>query len=588
MMPKNIILCADGTGNKGGYTPDSNVYKVYKAVEKNLSEEDRNRFGVTEQIIFYDNGVGTNKNKYLRALSGGLGFGFGQNVKDLYKFLARNYEHGDRVYLFGFSRGASTIRAFNGFVYACGLLKGKNISNKDLDDKVEEAFDAYRWEGIRNKRWHRLIKFLTGQHLPKSPADLKEADGSHGAIDIHFTGIWDTVVALGFPKRTDVVSPVSLVLRLGFMIFEKVANFISPHSFYNYRLTRNQIHAYQALALDDERTAFWPFVWNENIPEDGGSSGKGERTVEQVWFAGMHSNVGGGYNRSGLASVPLYWMMGKAQVHGLCFEGDAVQQARNDAHVHGRMYNSRDGAAILYRYHPREIESLCRVKSDRSRFRKVLDVLLGERKTGRLRFRDGRIRIYDSVINRMEHRTANYAPCLIPDHFKIVQDEIHEDLSVRTRAVDVKPASDSEWEQNKSRIRRYIFIRKLLYDIMVLMICYTLWRAFGYWVSPPEYLERSGLAGHLADVLDYILPDFFGGLIEVAVAQNPFIFLAAVAIVWMYILIRRKVHRKMSALCQLKRRKVIHADREKLDDTVEPFEFSPVLTRDAAMSEADV
>ncbi len=143
-MSKNIIVCADGTGNKGGSTPDSNVYRIYKSVDKYFKGPAQGDFEVDEQIIFYDNGVGTEKNKYLRMLGGAFGFGFEDNVCDLYKFLARNYEPGDRVYFFGFSRGASTVRACTGFINACGLAKGKGLRNRELAELVKEAFRAYK------------------------------------------------------------------------------------------------------------------------------------------------------------------------------------------------------------------------------------------------------------------------------------------------------------------------------------------------------------------------------------------------------------------------------------------------------------
>lgn len=571
--PKNIILCADGTGNRGGYTPDSNVYKVYKAIEKDLTRKEKEHFGIAEQIIFYDNGVGTNSNKYLRAISGGLGFGFGQNVRDLYKFLARNYEPGDRVFLFGFSRGASTIRAFNGFVHTCGLIDGRarTLSNRDLDDKVQEAFDAYRWEGIKGKFQHRLSRFLWRKKGSRNADELKNTDvsaDSHGVIDIHFTGIWDTVVALGWPKRTDVVSPVSLVLRFVFMVLEKTADFLIPHSFYNFRLTNNQLHAYQALALDDERTAFWPFVWDENGFPD-------ENTVEQVWFAGMHSNVGGGYNRSGLASVPLYWMMGKAQLHNLCFEEGAVKQAREDSHVHGRMYNSRDGAAIFYRYHPREIENLCQVK--KTGYSKMKNLLLGDLNEGRSRFKDGKIKIYDSVIARMEHRTANYAPPALPGEFRIVKDEIQENQSVTTRSIDISPANEDGWRENKGKIDCRIVVRKILYDVMLALTLTVVCYAYYYWsCCPPEYFGRNGLMGDFADILDYILPDFFAGLIEVAVSQNPSLFFGAVIIGFIYLRIRSRVHEKMDVLCQIKRHIVNNLTKDRWDS---PAVTEHIVTR---------
>jgi uncharacterized protein (DUF2235 family) len=101
-MSKNIILCSDSTGQKGGYGADSNVYKLYKMVDLHN----------TEQITFYDNGVGTSDsdtdsktNAVWRAVSGAFGFGFRDNIIDLYRFLARNYELGDQIYFFGFSRG---------------------------------------------------------------------------------------------------------------------------------------------------------------------------------------------------------------------------------------------------------------------------------------------------------------------------------------------------------------------------------------------------------------------------------------------------------------------------------------------------
>ena len=134
-MGKNIVLCSDGTGNKGGYTPDSNVYKIYKTIDIHNKGK--------QQITFYDNGIGTETNKYVRAATGALGIGFKKNVCDLYTFLARNYEKGDDVYFFGFSRGASTVRACVGFIAACGLVDGKNMKEDELKDSVKKAIKAY-------------------------------------------------------------------------------------------------------------------------------------------------------------------------------------------------------------------------------------------------------------------------------------------------------------------------------------------------------------------------------------------------------------------------------------------------------------
>ena len=401
-MAKNIIVCADGTGNKGGSTPDSNVYKVYKSVNKSFEGELEDGFEVDEQMIFYDNGVGTEKDKYLRMFGGAFGFGFEDNVCDLYKFLARNYKPGDRIYFFGFSRGASTVRACSGFIKKCGLAKGNGLRNCELKALVKEAFSAYK----------------VHKRKPDISRELRNSDRSHGDIDIHFMGIWDTVVALGFPKRTDITGPVSATLNAIFWLAEKILDcrFLWPHSFYYYQLTKKVKYAYQALAIDDERTAFWPFVWREE--------GRAADTVEQVWFAGMHSNVGGGYERSGMASVALYWMMLRAEKRGLKFDNDSLQNALEDSHIHGRMYNTRNGFGVLYRYHPREIEKLCN-----SRIK-------------------GNIKLHRSVIERINHRTANYAPGQLPGKFEVV------DSDTETSPEPREPGTDPQWANIRAEINR--------------------------------------------------------------------------------------------------------------------------------------
>ncbi len=135
-MGKRIVLLSDGTGNVGGTTPDSNVYKVYKALVRHDPTD--------PQIALYDIGVGTSKNRYWRGLSGGVGFGFKRNVCDLYRYLARNYEPGDDVFVFGFSRGAATARALTGFVASSGLVDGRELTRDQLARRVEAAFREYR------------------------------------------------------------------------------------------------------------------------------------------------------------------------------------------------------------------------------------------------------------------------------------------------------------------------------------------------------------------------------------------------------------------------------------------------------------
>ncbi len=545
-MAKNIVLCADGTGNKGGYTPDSNVYKMYHAVD--IHDKDN------PQTIYYDNGVGTAKNKFVRALGGAVGFGFAANVRDLYKYLARMYEPGDRlsggnsapdkVFLFGFSRGAATIRAFSGFVHACGLVDGRGLSNDDLTARVDAEFKKYR--------------DLKGG--PPSVRPRTELGRSHGVIDIQFLGVWDTVSALGFPERTDITSIGLWVLNVIFMCLDWCSDKLPflAHRFYDYSLTDNVQFAYQALALDDARTAFRPWVWDEH--------GRTPATVEQVWFAGMHSNVGGGYARSGMANVTLEWMMMRASRHGLMLCEDKMNAASADAHVHGRMYDSRDGFAMFYRYHPRELRELCRrekgccVKQlcDEQRPFAVSQDERGshpalKRSCNKLL---GEIRVHNSVIERMCKRTANYAPTQLPDTFEVVETDMTAPGSI------VNPAANSQWAVDQSSARRWIFGRKWLYGLMVDAILAVTAYAFYLWVTLPDPMsceKGTGLLGDIAQILDYVLPDMFCGLISVVVLQHSQILWAAIVAIVIYALVRRSARHKTVRVAERLRRLVMKA-----------------------------
>lgn len=516
MLPKNIIVCADGTGNKGGYSPDSNVYKVYKTVDKNYIGSCKDGGEIKEQIIFYDNGVGTSTNKYWRAISGGFGLGFKNNVCDLYKFLARTYRKGDRIYFFGFSRGASTVRACNGMINKCGLVKGEGLRNRELVALVDEAYVAYK-------------KHKTNPVLAENFKN--DSDKSSGAVPIKFLGVWDTVVALGFPKRTDITGPVTLLLTAIFGTLETIFDFFFPHSFYHYKLTDNVEYACQALAMDDERTAFWPYVWQEKNIE--GANDRTKDNVEQVWFSGMHSNVGGGYERAGMAGVPLYWMMKRAERHGLMFTADAMQHAFEASHIHGRMYNSRSGFNVLYRYHPRDIDKHCK--------HKLLD----------------NIKIHYSVIERLNHRTANYLPSHLPASFDVVDNDIPASV------VHHNPGSSSLWSAHRKLIDKLVMYRKKMYGIMLAAVLAIFGSTIYLWAVPPIKIKHEGLWGEFANILDYFSPDMFDGLIEVVIVKNPDIFNAAVILLLVYLFVRAYLNKKTESACESFRHVIIN---EKIQD----------------------
>ena len=192
-MSKNIVLLSDGTGNSSSKLFTTNVWRLYQALD--LTDPAR-------QIAYYDDGVGTSSFKPLAILGGVFGFGLKRNVIDIYSFCCRNYRRGDRIYGFGFSRGAFTIRVVAGFIARVGLVRYEG-NEADLARDAEIAYREYR--KVRNfksaaniligplrrlRDWvsHRVFRAPSFQQL-----DLIEVE------KIDFLGVWDTVDAYGGP-----------------------------------------------------------------------------------------------------------------------------------------------------------------------------------------------------------------------------------------------------------------------------------------------------------------------------------------------------------------------------------------------------
>ena len=265
-MSKSIIFCADGTWDEPG--KNTNVYKIYKALQT-----------CANQVAYYDDGVGSGGELIQKLVGGAFGAGLFQKIKDGYTKLAHVYETGDQIYLFGFSRGAYTARSLAGMIAVCGLPT-QNFTDED----VETAFNAYRLKDQRSE----LLAALNEQ------CNLFDAK-------ITMIGVWDTVGALGIPAIFGGVSP----LLYGFL---------------DTSLHTDVLNAYHALAIDERRAEFPPTLW---------SAPSGNQTIEQVWFTGVHCDVGGSYpadsNGSALSDLTLAWMMTKAAALGLAFAPDALQ-----------------------------------------------------------------------------------------------------------------------------------------------------------------------------------------------------------------------------------------------------------------------
>lgn len=370
-MEKNIVLCSDGTGNTTVKGRGTNVYKLYEAVDLEM------RAGKAAQVVFYGDGVGTGSLKLLRVAGGAFGYGFARNVRDLYQDLCRVYEPGDRIYLFGFSRGAYTVRALAGLIGACGIVKGGELAEPQLRKAVSEAYGVYRLR-FRPKRYDPDTDARTNAfrrrpdvHPPGDP------------VRIAFIGVWDTVGAVGLPD--DAVSKQVLWVMSGYRI---------PW-FRNYALSDIVDRACHALSIDDERQTFHPILWDEDRAPDGAPP-MASAKLEQVWFAGVHTNVGGGYVKQGVSLVTLNWMMDRAEAAKLRFSTYDRALFRERQNVHDKLYDSRSGLAFSYRYSPRDIAAI-------------------SKKAG-----IARPHIHATAFQRIGMRTEGYAPGNIPANVAVV------------------------------------------------------------------------------------------------------------------------------------------------------------------------
>ncbi|HSU16280.1 DUF2235 domain-containing protein [Longimicrobium sp.] len=274
---RRLVICADGTWN----TPDktahgtpvpTNVTKMARAVCSTGDD------GVS-QIVFYHEGVGTGFGLLDKVLGGGFGVGLERNICDCYRFLVDNYEHEDEIYLFGFSRGAFTARSLGGMIRKCGVLKPNETH------RIPEAFNFYR-SGVHPDD-DEAVQFRERYSIP---------------VRIKMIGVWDTVGSLGIP---------------GAMRFIARKRF----EFHDVALSSTVDYAFHALSIDEQRKPFEPTLWGIKA----GSHLEDRRHFEQVWFCGVHSNVGGGYPDAGLSDIAFEWMVEKAKSTGLQFDSEFVQ-----------------------------------------------------------------------------------------------------------------------------------------------------------------------------------------------------------------------------------------------------------------------
>lgn len=427
-MPKAILLFADGTGNSAANLFKTNVWRLYQAVDLSPSPAQG-----LKQIAFYHDGVGTSALRPIQLLGSVFGLGLKRNILAMYIFLCRNYERGDKIYLFGFSRGAFTARVFAALVLTQGLIRCQ--TDEELSAYAPDAYRAYR----RRYKLPLLPRSSKAKFESTIPGQARDNPFTSyyrkttvGLVDrlrdlrdvalramrrlarrrqysqiyrtpireIAFLGVWDTVAAYGMPLEE---------------LTRGIDDWVWPLSMPNTILSPQVRRARHALALDEERDSFQPLLWDEANEQRLIARGRVDpERMRQVWFAGVHSNIGGGYADDTLSHVSLEWMMDEAREAGLRLKLPADWGWSFDPNPFGRLYDSRSGIAGYYRPQSRRLAA------------KLKD--LPNPPAGILLLQDPQnppklvqpVRVHESVMARITAGSDRYAPTSLPPAFTVV------------------------------------------------------------------------------------------------------------------------------------------------------------------------
>ena len=564
-MSKNIVLLSDGTGNSSAALLKTNVWRLFQALD--LRDPDR-------QIAFYDDGVGTSSFKLFAILGGIFGFGLKRNVIAIYSFCCRNYRPGDRIYCFGFSRGAFTIRVIAGLIASQGLVKYQD-NEADLARFAADAYRAYR------RRFNGgILKFLG--HFGIDPRSVRDflirlrRRISHQAVSaphitdaesIHFVGVWDTVDAYG--------GPIQEMTRA-------IDYWIWPLSMPDHFISAKVHRACHALALEEERDAFSPVIWDERYVRGAADvAGKTKKSwlfdinydprsdaaklagpaphlrtdlpagdrerISQVWFTGVHSDIGGGYPQNGLSYVTLDWMMDRAKAYGLVYL-DAQREMLLDPQIgpYDKLNDSRKGLAGYYRYKPRNILEIygeppykLSVRDDIRRIWRLLRNLPDPQTEFLADLHPSvpqavpprpKATIHGSVFERILAGTDRYAPVVIPAHYKFADDA--------GTAVEASHAPDKGALRSRVQddVWNWIWLRRVVYFLTAFATAFVAFIPYFVIYAPGFGFDRVGsfvnpVVNAAASFLPGVLDPWF-----VAFRNAPgFVLIGAIAIlIFMY------------------------------------------------------
>ncbi|GHB42019.1 hypothetical protein GCM10007094_34030 [Pseudovibrio japonicus] len=357
-MTKNIVVFSDGTGQEGGEGPDTNIYKLFKICENRTKR----------QVLFYDRGLGTTAHcsRFVRFLANITGFGISKNLKECYQFIFDNYQAKDKIFLFGFSRGATTVRSLAGFIEMFGILP------KSRPELIAKAYRIYQISDPERRKI-KAREFREKHH--------------NMWVEIEFLGVWDTVAALGLPWK-----PLSAAVN-------KIPGF--KHEFHDLTLPPSVKNAYHALSIDDEREVFHPVLWNEATAPN--------QIMQQTWFAGVHTDVGGGYADARLSDITFKWMLKHAERSGLRIHGGSrkVLSAKLTPDEAGTIHNPREGI-FEYIYKVKQRDWPQQDENERAR---------------------GQPHVHASVFERVNNPEMNYKPWIV-DHNPIEEPAIRRTAPV--------------------------------------------------------------------------------------------------------------------------------------------------------------
>jgi uncharacterized protein (DUF2235 family) len=518
--PKNIVLLSDGTGNSSAKLMKTNVWRMYEAVDLTTGQ----------QLACYDNGVGTSSFKPFAVLGGGLGWGLKRNVRRLYTFACTHYVPGgdgrlpDQLFGFGFSRGAFTMRVLMGLIESQGLITGAR--GYELDRLAKWAYREYRKQFNATKglvtplRWFRDITLRTWEAI-RGKTPYAQAKRIHP--EVAFVGLWDTVDAYGLPIDE---------MTRGW------DKWVWPLSMCERTAPRKIAKLCHAVALDDERHTFHPVLLDErNAPAVDHTD---KERVTQVWFSGVHSNVGGGYPDDSLAHVSLLWMADEAAKKNLRLHSHIRSLWVARADPNGPMYDSRGGVGAYYRYNPRSIQKLT---DDH-----FADVVIE------------RPKIHESVFHRIQSERDDYAPICLPERYDVVTaapkrvDQITEQgtLCRGTENPFEHPTQARARCANQERVWNLVWFRRVLYFSTIAVTVILLLAPAVLKEEPLGELDvDSGTVRGLLDLAGAFVPDMAKPIITFWQSHSAIfaaLAIALAALLFLSTVVQRSIRDRMKRL----------------------------------------